>query len=240
MAIHNTDVEIAPFRPGGAQRLLAPVLSVVVMLTAFIIGQTVGFAQASAGVPLSEEQGRRLAEAAAAFADVTYSLGDEEKQGMPYVWGGRAGVAAFVDAVAGGGASEDGLEGVGVDASGLVVGALKDAFPEARFFAPVDGGVVLWSDTNSVALFQHNVLALEPSQVRAGDLVFFGTPSDDGAVQVGGVGVVTGRSGTRVDFVVASAGQGRVIRTFARTDGEYWQNNIVGVGRLAPGGSLGD
>lgn len=246
MTIHNKDVDIAPFRSGGMRRRLLSVLFVLTVLTAFAVGQTVGFvqadgvAQASAGMPLSEEQGRRFAEAAGAFADVAYVSGDEQKQGVPYVWGGRTGVAAFVDAAAGGGGSEDGLEGVGVDASGLVVGAMKDAFPEARFFVPVDGGVVLWSDANSAALFQHNVVALEPSQVRAGDLVFFGTSSDDGAVQVSGVGVVTGRSGLRVDFVVASAGQGRVIRTFARIDGEYWQNNIVGVGRLAPGGSLGD
>ncbi len=65
----------------------------------------------------------------------------------------------------------------------------------------------------------------------AGDLVFFGG-TVDGEVYVSGVGVVTGRSGTRVDFVVASAREGRVIHTFARTDGDYWRGNIVGAGRF--------
>lgn len=239
MAMSNTDVDVAVFRRGLRRRFILALTSVAVV-AALAAGQGVGLGQEAPGVPLSEEQGLRLAEAVGAFADVTYAVEGEERQGVPYVWGGRVGVEAFLDAAAEGGGAADGLDGVGVDASGLLVAALRDAFPGARFFAPADGGLVLWSDTNSATLFHHNVLALEPSEVRAGDLVFFGSKSDDGAVQVGGVGVVTGRSGTRVDFVVASAGQGRVIRTFARTDGEYWQNNIVGVGRLAPGGSLGD
>lgn len=241
MAFRNTDVGL----PGARARIgRAPIFAVglaaVLVLVALPTLQVVLGQSGHNTVPLSEDQGRRFAEAALAYADVTYVLDGEERQGMPYVWGGRTEVGTFQDATAGGDGFAGGSADLGVDASGLVVAALLDVFPGARFFASTDNGLVLWADTTSAALFHHNAAAVEPSQLRAGDLVFFGSKSEDGAVDVGGVGVVTGRSGARVDFVVASAGQGRVIHTFARIDGEYWQNNIVGAGRLAPGGRLGD
>lgn len=123
------------------------------------------------------------------------------------------------------------LSEFGVDASGLAVNALRSLGPGVRFAATVGDDPVWWADATSAMLHDFNVVAVDGSRLRAGDLVFFGT-TRDGDVSVSGVGVVTGRTGTRVDFVVASAREGRVIQTFARTDGDYWRGNIVGAGRF--------
>ena len=174
--------------------------------------------------PLTEEEGRAVALAALAFAEVTYTIGDETFQGVPYRWGGRVSVAEFLDRVAGG----DGVEELGVDASGVAVAALRSLSPAVRFLAGPPENPVWWEDATSGVLYEYNVVPVEPSQLRAGDLIFFRGSEGD----VGGVAVVTGRSGSRVDFVVASARQGRVIHTFARTDGDYWRSQILGGGRF--------
>lgn len=209
---------------------------------------------------LTEEEGRRLAEAALSFAEVRYVVRGEAYTGMPYLWGGRssleelqAAVADINDAVvpvsapapADDGARPDEqqaapespalpgalLPAVGVDASGVVVNALRTLYPDVRFAATAGDEPTWWADATSALLYQFNTVHLDPAELRAGDLVFFGG-TVDGEVYVSGVGVVTGRSGTRVDFVVASAREGRVIHTFARTDGDYWRGNIVGAGRF--------
>jgi|GEM_PF-3139793 len=174
--------------------------------------------------PLTEEEGRTVALAALAFAEATYTIGDETFQGVPYRWGGRVTVAEFLERVAGG----DGVDELGVDASGVAVAALRSLGPAVRFLAGPPEEPVWWADATSAVLYHYNVVPVEPSQLRAGDLIFF--RGSEGAV--GGVAVVTGRSGTRVDFVVASARQGRVIHTFARTDGDYWRSQILGGGRF--------
>src|SRR5690606_14130656 len=259
--------------------------------------------------PLTEEEGRRVAQAALAYAKVEYDVLGETHVGMPYLWGGRttlaelraavaeinaavAAVAAPAEdetaatqpdvaasgaaesdaaepgaaesdaaaepgAVAGSDAVEAGaaapgavaddenaagaageaaadaaadaaaaLSGVGVDASGLAVNALRALGPGVRFAATAGHNPTWWDDATSAVLYNFNVVHLDPAELRAGDLVFFGG-TVDGEVFVQGVGVVTGRSGTRVDFVVASAREGRVIHTFARTDGDYWRSNII-------------
>jgi len=276
--------------------------------------------------PLTEEEGRRVAQAALAYAEVEYDVLGETHVGMPYLWGGRttlaelraavaeinaavAAVAAPAEdetaatqpdvaasgaaesdaaaepgaaessaaefdaaepgaaesdaaaepgAVAGSDAVEAGaaapgavaddenaagaageaaadaaaaLSGVGVDASGLAVNALRALGPGVRFAATAGHNPTWWADATSAVLYNFNVVHLDPVELRAGDLVFFGG-TVDGEVFVQGVGVVTGRSGTRVDFVVASAREGRVIHTFARTDGDYWRSNIIGAGRF--------
>lgn len=280
--------------------------------------------------PLTEEEGRRVAQAALAYAEVEYDVLGETHVGMPYLWGGRttlaelraavaeinaavAAVAAPAEdetaatqpdvaasgaaesdaaaepgaaessaaefdaaepgaaesdaaaepgAVAGSDAVEAGaaapgavaddenaagaageaaadaaadaaaaLSGVGVDASGLAVNALRALGPGVRFAATAGHNPTWWDDATSAVLYNFNVVHLDPAELRAGDLVFFGG-TVDGEVFVQGVGVVTGRSGTRVDFVVASAREGRVIHTFARTDGDYWRSNIIGAGRF--------
>lgn len=123
------------------------------------------------------------------------------------------------------------VSGLGVDASGVAVNALRSLGTGVRFAATAGDDPVWWADATSALLHDFNVVEVDPIELRAGDLVFFGGVLD-GDVYVSGVGVVTGRTGTRVDFVVASARAGRVIHTFARTDGDYWQGNIVGAGRF--------
>ncbi|HLT57687.1 MAG TPA: NlpC/P60 family protein [Limnochordales bacterium] len=174
--------------------------------------------------PLTEEEGRQVALAALAYAEVTYTIGEETFQGVPYRWGGRVTVSQFLDQVAGG----DGLDELGVDASGVAVEALRSIEPGLRFLVGPPDNPVFWADATSAVLYEFNVEPVAPDQLRAGDLIFF--RSGDGGI--GGVAVVTGRSGTRVDFVVASARQGRVVHTFARTDGDYWRSHIVGGGRF--------
>lgn len=215
----------------------------VLFIAGIFIGLS-GFAQGQSAVEravLEPAEAEQVADTALAYAEVVYVVGEEEERGFPYLWGGRTGLQAFrsaiedahVTAVAGGGTREGAIKGLGVDASGLVVAVLRDVFPGVRFNAAEGNGAALWADVTSALLYEYNSVAVEPSALRAGDLVFFGTLPEDEAVNVSGVGIVTGRSGTRVDFVVASAGQGRVIHTFARADGDYWRDNIVGTGRLA-------
>lgn len=203
-----------------------------IMLTVIVGVLWVGAALARSDHPtMTAERGQRLAEAALAYAEVTFVVDGEEQQGMPYAWGGRTGLDGLKERLSGG----DGVgvlpQDIGVDASGLVVAALRDIDGGVRFFASATGDV-RWADATSALLYEWNTKAVDIQDARAGDVVFFGSKAVDGRAQVEGVGVVTAVSGSRVDFVVASAGQGRVVHTFARADGEYWQNNILGIGRL--------
>lgn len=230
MGCRNTNVcTMKSIRRPGPRLLTAWTVALALFAGLFSVAS---MAAEGERAPITEETGRRLAEAARAYAEVTYVAAGEERQGMPYAWGGRTGLDGLEDGLAGG--DDDGgvPEGVGVDASGLVVAALRDVLGEVRFFASA-GGDVLWADATSALLYEWNTTAVDPQDARAGDMVFFGASGEDDAPTVDGVGVVTGTSGGRVDFVVASPGQGRVVHTFARIEGEYWQDNIVGVGRLA-------
>src|SRR5690606_4176949 len=110
---------------------------------------------------------------------------------------GAAGQAA-ADAAAG---AAPALAGAGVAASGRAVHALRALGPGVRFAATAGDNPTGWDDATSAVLYNFNVVHLDPAELRAGDLVFFGG-TVDGEVFVQGVGVVTGRSGTRVDFVV--------------------------------------
>lgn len=177
---------------------------------------------------ITEAAGLAVARRALAYATVTYVVEGEERQGVPFLLGGRTRLTQFEDLVAGGDLADDALQNVGIDASGVVVAVLKDLDPNVRFAASTGDDPVLWADATSSLLAQYNIVRLPAAELRAGDLLFFGSVDS-----VTGVAIITGRTGARIDFVVASAGQGRVIHTFARTDGEYWQNNIVGGGRLA-------
>lgn len=211
-------------RPGWKIACSALVLASLAILPGVALAQADSGLAALERRPLTEEEGRQVAEAALAFAQVTYTIGDETFQGVPYRWGGRVSVNEFLQRVAGG----DGIEELGVDASGVAVEALRAASPGVRFLAAPPETPVFWSDATSAVLYQFNVVPVDPAELRAGDLLFF--RSADGGV--GGVAVVTGKAGTRVDFVVASSRQGRVVHTFARTDGEYWRNQILGGGRF--------
>lgn len=193
--------------------------------------------------PLTEEEGRQVAEAALAYAEVTYTVGGEERQGVAYVWGGRATVQQFLAAVSGyeggGEPPADAAAPVGVDASGVVVNALRRLDPRIRFAASPGDKPVLTADADSSSLYAYNVIPVEPAELRPGDLIFFGQrpAGSEGAgdVSVTGVAVVTRREGERVYFVTASQRQGRVVHTFARTNGDYWRDHIVGAGRFLYG-----
>lgn len=215
----------------GVRASVRFVFSLALILTAVVVTILAAVGPGAAAMsrsPLTEADGLHVAETALAYATVTYVVDDEERQGMPFLLGGRSNLDTFNAAMAGGDLSAGDLEGIGLDASGLVVAVLRDVNPGVRFAASAGDDPVLWADATSALLFDYNVIHVEAEEVRAGDLIFFGRNAS-----VTGVAVVSGQTGTRVDFVVASAGQGRVHHTFARTDGDYWQNNIVGVGRLS-------
>lgn len=254
------DREVSTARRPLVFRLVAVLAAAVVAAAA----GAVWAAEGDGRRPLTEEEGVRVARAALAYAEVEYVVGGVVQQGMPYVWGGRTTVEQLLNVVAqaaaddatpalagsaadpgagqsaaqpGAGAVGSGtgsLIGLGVDASGVAVNALRALGPAVRFAASGGASPAWLADATSSMLYHYNVVHLDPSEIRAGDLIFFGT-AGAGTVSVTGVGVVTGRSGTRVDFVVASAREGRVVATFARTDGEYWRDNIVGAGRFLIG-----
>lgn len=171
--------------------------------------------------PLTAEEGQRVAEAALHYARLTLP-GSTDEPGVPYVWGGRISAEEYLRRAG----SEESGQKLGVDASGLAVNALRALGP-VRFAHRQGDRWVYTADTNSRALYEYNVEPVPPRELRAGDLLFFGDDQN-----VTGVAVVTGRQGERVDFVVASQRAGRVIQTFARIDGPYWQDHILGGGRF--------
>lgn len=180
-------------------------------------------AAAAERVPVTEAEGREIAAAALRFTEVQLPGGAAEP-GMPYLWGGRTTVEELAQSAQGG----DAPASVGVDASGLVVNALRTVFgPGIRFVGMVDGARAQLADATSHLLYGYNVQPVEPARARPGDLLFFG---QDG--NISGVAVVVENGGDRLDFVVASARAGRVIRTFARIGGDYWNSAIAGVGRF--------
>lgn len=217
------------------------------ILVVVLLGVAVAMVAAGADAawdrrPLTAEEGQQVAEAALAYAEVTYSVGDEEQQGVAYAWGGRATVQQFLASVSGyeggGEPPADDAAPVGVDASGLVVNALRSLNAGIRFAASPGDKPVLLADANSSSLYAYNVTPVEPEQVRPGDLLFFGRRSDEeegSTVSVTGVAVITRQEGERVYFVTASQRQGRVVHTFARIGGDYWRDNIVGAGRFLYG-----
>lgn len=171
--------------------------------------------------PLTAQEGLLVAEAALRYARLTIP-GSAEEPGVPYVWGGRTSAEEYLRQAGSG----SGGQKLGVDASGLVVNALRVLGP-VKFVDRHGDRLVYVSDANSRTLFEHNVEPVPPHQLRAGDLLFFGD-----AQNVTGVAIVIGRQGDRVDFVVASQRAGRVIQTFARIDGPYWREAVVGGGRF--------
>lgn len=198
---------------------LAVVLSLVLALG---MSASLAIASEAERVPITEEEGQRIAEAALSYTEVQPIATAEP--GMPFLWGGRTTLEELVQYAGPGGVPET----VGVDASGLVVNVLRAVLgPDVRFVASVGGRKVRLADATSRILYEDNVQAVEPQRARPGDLLFFGQDGD-----ISGVAVVVERRGDRIDFVVASARTGRVIRTFARIGGEYWQKTIVGVGRF--------
>lgn len=180
-------------------------------------------ALAESWVPLTPEEGERFLQEALRYATVEWQAGETVQVGMPYVWGGRTPLDAFVVAVATGEVPAGG----GVDASGLVVGAARAIDPNFRFRSQQGGAWVAVADINSSALYRWGVEPVTLEELRPGDLIFFGS---NGTVD--GVAIYERTVGRSIRFVVASAGQGRVVRTGADLDGEYWKTRFIGAGRL--------
>lgn len=176
----------------------------------------------SAWVPLTPAEGERLLSQAIAYATFEWRTGNESHIGVPYVWGGRTTLAGFEQAVASGEP-----EGKGVDASGLVVAAVKALWPDFRFRARQGGEWVPVANVNSSSLYEWNVLPIDQSELRPGDLIFFGSNG-----RIDGVAIYERQVGRSIRFVVASANSGKVVQTGANLDGEYWATRFAGAGRL--------
>lgn len=178
-------------------------------------------AQTLEAVVSAETAGNALAEAFR-FVDATYRVGDEERRGVAYLWGGRMSVDSYLQAMAQG--AVPGVD-AGVDASGVVTKAYLSADPGLRFRG---AGGRWYADATSRSLFEHGVRMVSVFELRPGDLIFF--QGDDG--QVTGVAIFEKMEGPNVHFIVASSRAGRVIRTFYNTQGEYWQKVFKAAGQL--------
>ena len=180
---------------------------------------------AHAAVPVNDETAARALEEALRYATVTYETGGGTQQGVAYLWGGRMSVEAFLGAVAEG--KRPGAE-AGVDASGLVVNAYRAADPGLRFRTVAGGTERYAADATSRTLYEWNVEFVPYTSLRPGDLIFF----QDERGEVTGVAIFERLEGPNVHFVVASANAGKVIRTFANVNNEYWKTRVKATGRL--------
>ncbi len=175
--------------------------------------------------PVSPEVAAQAAEEALNYARVQYPLNGESQQGMPFRLGGQTTLEQFLEAVQNGADPRS----MGVDASGLVVNVYRSVIPGLTFLMQGGpAGLVEVTDANSAAIFYWNVNAVDLEEAVPGDLLFFKGASGDPT----GVAIITRIGPDRVDFVVASARQGRVVETFAWPGSAYWQGNILGLGRL--------
>lgn len=175
--------------------------------------------------PISPEVAAQAAEEALNYARVQFPVEGQTQQGMPFRLGGQTTLEEFLEAVQNGADPRS----MGVDASGLVVNVYQSVIPGLTFLMQGGpSGLVEVTDVSSSAIFYWNVNAVDLEAAMPGDLLFF----KGGSGEPTGVAIVTRVSPERVDFVVASAGQGRVIQTFARPGGAYWQRSILGLGRL--------
>lgn len=175
--------------------------------------------------PVSAEVAARAAEEALAYARVSYPAGNGTQEGMPFKLGGQTTLLQFLQRV------QEGADprSMGVDASGLVVNVYRTVIPGLTFLVQAgSSGLAETDDATSAAIFYWNVDAVDLSAAVPGDLLFFKSATGEPS----GVAVVTGIAPERVDFVVASAREGRVIESFARPGGSYWQANVLGLGRL--------
>ncbi|WP_324716000.1 NlpC/P60 family protein [Carboxydochorda subterranea] len=172
--------------------------------------------QASAGVVIGQEP---------ALSALRESLRYVEA-GVPFRLGGKTTVDEYLRLQ---GSDPRAAASAGVDASGLVVNALRAAVPGVRFFAgPPDQGRTAEYVTSAM-LRRYNSTEVSIEEARPGDLLFFKSPSTG---QVTGVGIVHVVMPGVVRVVVASASQGRVVETGIRIGGAYWASQVDAVARL--------
>lgn len=180
-------------------------------------------AEAAEPSTLSDEEAEVLLQEAIRYATITWQIGDETHVGVPYLWGGRMTLSEFLAALEEG---RDPAE-LGVDASGLLIGALHGVSPNLRFRVPAGDGYRTTWNVNSSMLYAHNIIPVAVEDLRPGDLIFFGS---DGRID--GVAIYERTVGRNIRFVVASASAGKVVQTGANLDGEYWATRFAGAGRL--------
>lgn len=181
-------------------------------------------AQATKGRPLTSEEGAQFAAAALRLAEFEWMHQGEVQRGVLYQWGGRTPLAAFAAALA----SPTGPEGLGLDASGVVIVSAQEVFPTLRFRVPRGEDFAAVTNVNSAQLFAWNVLPVSVDELRPGDLIFFA----DANGRISGVGIFQMRIERQVRFVVASAQSERVVHTSVNLDGAYWRDRYAGAGRL--------
>lgn len=197
-----------------ARRLVFSLVLIVVCATGVL---------ATSYRPLSELESEAFLAEAIRYATISWQVGSEEFTGVPYTWGGRTDIHGFLQGVEDGGDPS----GLGVDASGLIVVAAKAVSPDFRFRVPTHDGYAATTNVNSSMLYAHNVVPIALTEIRPGDLIFFGS---NGTID--GVAIYERTVGRSIRFIVASANAGRVVQTGANLDGEYWATRFAGAGRL--------
>lgn len=188
-----------------------------------LLALAVSGATAGAAVPISDEEAQAFLQEAIRYATLSWQVGEERQTGVPYLWGGRTTLSQFLTAVEEG---RDPAE-LGVDASGLVIGALQGVNPSLRFRVPAGDGYRMTLNINSSSLYAYNILPISTEELRPGDLIFFGSNG-----QISGVAVYERTVGRNIRFVVASANSGKVVQIGANLDDEYWATRFAGAGRL--------
>lgn len=171
------------------------------------------------------ERRQALAEARK-YTEVEYHHDGKLQTGVAFLHGGQDSVSEFLMKIQTGG-----IPGVdaGIDASGLVVNAYRAVYPDLKFAyqtSALQRSMV--RDASSQMLYQWNVKPIQLDELTLGDLVFLGNSPN----QITGVGLYAGRHNHNLRIIIASASKQKVVETGIIIGGEYWNNHVVGLGRL--------
>lgn len=143
---------------------------------------------------------------------------------VAYLFGGRQSVEAYLTALADGKVPG---EEIGVDASAVVVNAYRHVVPNIRFFFD-ESGKTLVSDATSSLIAKYNSIPITQEELDPGDLIFF----KDANGSINGIAIFSELRGSVIHFITASANAGKVVRTNAYLNGEFWTTRFAGFGRL--------
>lgn len=152
-----------------------------------------------------------------------YAMRYVENQ-VAYLYGGRLSVDAYLAALADGKLPG---EEIGVDASAVVVNAYRHVIPDIRFFFDASQKTLV-KDATSQVIAKYNSMPITQDELTPGDLIFF----KDSAGNINGIAIFSELKGSVIHFITASANAGKVVRTNAYLDGEFWTTRFAGFGRL--------